>query len=258
MLSHCNSPPLRENVVHVWQQRTESLGDWAFADPLREVLSPSEQTRLAQIRRDADRAIYYVSRLMMRTVLARYLDCSCENIAFGANDYGKPVLKVSDPPSVHFNLTHSRGAVALAVSLNREVGIDIEDRRRTVEYMALAERFFAPSETTHLRGLLGDSVREAFFAIWTLKEAYVKGIGRGLSFPLDAFCFDLDAHRLLAFRPLADFVATDWRFRQFELSDRHCGALAVRGHLDDEVCVEFFDWEDHFRAGILSARTESL
>ena len=48
-----------------------------------------------------------------------------------------------------------------------------------------------------------------FFAIWTLKEAFVKGIGRGISFPLDAFCFDLDGARLVRFRPLADFVSRD-------------------------------------------------
>lgn len=247
MLARC-CPPLAENSVHVWHQRTDRLGDSAFANTLERLLSPAERTRIAQIRRPSDQLVYLLSRAMMRTVLAQYLESTCDQIAFGANGFGKPILTSCKQPSLHFNLTHSRGAVALAVSATREVGIDIEDRHRAVEFRALADRFFAEPEARHLRDLEGECLRDAFFAIWTLKEAFVKGIGRGLSFPLDAFCFDLDVHRLRAFRPLADFVSTDWHFRQFELDDQHPGALAIRGQEADEVCVQFYEWHAHFGA----------
>ncbi len=246
MLRRC-CPPLAEDAVHVWHQRTDRFDqDPAFVDAFHKLLSPGEQTRFAQIRRPGDRFVYLLSRAMMRTVLAQYVDSACENLAFGANDFGKPILTPSERPAVHFNLTHSRGAIALAVSATCEVGIDIEDRYRAVEFRALADRFFSEPEACYLRGLEGERLRDAFFAIWTLKEAFVKGIGRGLSFPLDAFCFDLDVHRLIAFRPLADYVATDWGFRQFELDDQHSGALAIRGRHAEEVCVQFYEWDAHF------------
>jgi 4'-phosphopantetheinyl transferase len=126
----------------------------------------------------------------------------------------------------------------LAVS-RREVGVDVEEKRRKVEYLALAERFFAPSEWRYLQTLTDDDLPAAFFAVWTLKEAFVKGIGRGLSFPLDAFCFDLDRHRLSRFRPLADFVSPHWHFQQFEVGDYHCGAVAVQG---GPARIELRDW----------------
>jgi 4'-phosphopantetheinyl transferase len=231
--------------VHVWHLRADGLTEPA---DLRTLLSAQELARMNCLRHERDRTLFLWARGLVRTVLASYLDCSCHDVRFTANEFGKPILAPGDSPGakyppLHFNLTHSRGAVALAVSGGREVGIDVEERRRPVEYLPLAERFFAETEARHLRGLHPDELPAAFFAIWTLKEAYVKGIGRGLTFPLEAFCFDLDGCRLRAFRPLADFVACDWHFLQFDLGERHCGALAVRGA---GAIIEMRDWAAAF------------
>ena len=192
---------------------------------------------------ERDRLMHLLSRAMMRTVLASYLGCASADLRFSANAHGKPILHAEDgPPRLHFNLTHKAGTVALAVSGDREVGIDIEERRRVVEYLQLAERFFCADEARHLRQLPPAQVSEAFFAIWTLKEAFVKGIGRGLTFPLDAFCFDLEIDRFVRFRPLADFVSPDWHFTQFELGERLRGALAVQCPAGDAVTIEMRDW----------------
>jgi 4'-phosphopantetheinyl transferase len=200
------------------------------------------------LRRAPDRQLFLFSRALMRTVLADQLDCKAQDLRFSANGFGKPILQVE--PSVHFNLTHSHGAVALAVSKDREVGIDIEDRQRKVEYLALAERYFAAAEARHLQQVSDLNLRDAFFAIWTLKEAYVKAIGRGLSFPLDAFAFELEIDRLKCFHPLADFVMPDWHFHQFDLGERHRGALAVQASAGDAIQVQFHDWAMTFQSGV--------
>ncbi len=222
--------------VHVWHLHADRATEPA---DLRTLLSAQELERMNRYRHERDRTLFLWARGLVRTVLASYLDCACDELRFAANDFGKPILQVRGPQPLHFNLTHSRGAVALAVSGGREVGIDVEERHRSVEYLALAERFFAEPEARHLRGLPPNELPGAFFAIWTLKEAFVKGIGRGLTFPLEAFCFDLDGCRLRAFRPLADFVERDWNFHQFDLGERHCGALAVRGA---GATIEMRDW----------------
>lgn len=235
------------NEVHVWHLLADRLTDTMTLNAVQALLTPNEQTRMNCLRRERDRTLFLLSRVLMRSVLASYLNCACHDLQFAANDYGKPILHPNvGSPGLHFNLTHSRGAVALAVSNGREVGVDIEERLRKVEYLALAERFFANAEWQHLRGLPAAQLAEAFFAIWTLKEAFVKGIGRGLTFPLDAFCFDLEANRLLRFRPLADFVSPDWHFEQFELSDHHCGAVAVHLPAGSEVRIEMRDWQATF------------
>ena len=235
------------NEVHVWHLLADRLNDTPTLNAVQSLLSSDEQARMNCLRRERDRTLFLLSRVLMRTVLASYLDCPWYDVQFAANDYGKPILHPAVcAPGLHFNLTHSRGAVVLAVSNGREVGVDIEERLRKVEYLALAERFFAHAEWQHLRGLPEAQLAEAFFAIWTLKEAFVKGIGRGLSFPLDAFCFDLEVNRLIRFRPLADFVSPDWHFQQFDLSDHHCGAVAVHHPAGGEVQIEMRDWQSAF------------
>lgn len=233
--------------IHVWHLLAEDLAGPALQHAIFNLLSIEEQDRMARFRHEQDRTLFMLSRGLMRSVLASYLGCKCREVRFAANNFGKPILASEfDPSGLSFNLTHSRGAAALAVTRDREVGIDIEQRERDVEFLALAERFFTPAEAQHLLTLRDEQRGEAFFAIWTLKEAFVKGIGRGLSFPLDAFCFDLDGNRLLRFRPLADSVSADWHFHQFDLGERHCGALAVQTRAGSDVHIEMRDWRAVF------------
>jgi len=240
--------------VHVWHLLAEHVADAPMMDAMHALLSPDERSRMARYRHESDRLLYLLSRGLMRTVLASYLGCSCDDVRYANNAFGKPTLHVvgtpvayaPGSPSLHFNLTHSRGAIALAVSLEREVGIDVELRQRSAEYLVLAERYFAESEARHLRGLNEQDRRAAFFAIWTLKEAFVKAIGRGLSFPLDAFCFELELNRLIAFKPLADSVTCDWHFHQFDLGEHHCGAVAVQSNGGAAVPIQFRDWCEVF------------
>ena|ERR1051325_1218984 len=239
------------NEVHVWHWVTDPLANEPVLNAVCTLLAPQEQSRMERIAKHKDRMLYACSRALMRTVLASYLSCKCQDICFSANAFGKPTLQTEcGAPELLFNLTHSRGAIALAVSKEREVGIDVEERYRIVEYLPLAERFFAASEARYLQQMINNEQRrEAFFAIWTLKEAFVKGIGRGLSFPLDAFCFDLQCNRLLAFRPLADFVSPEWHFQQFELGERYCGAVAVHNCVGQQVHIEMREWDRVFLSG---------
>ncbi|MBM3992713.1 MAG: 4'-phosphopantetheinyl transferase superfamily protein [Planctomycetes bacterium] len=228
--------------VHVWHVLADELTNQESLMAIFAVLTPDEQDRMARLRYDSDRRLFLLSRGLIRSVLASYLGCRARDVRFASNNFGKPILDGAS--DVHFNLTHSRGAAAVAVSRGRQVGIDIEQREREVEFLALAQRFFAPTEADHLCKLPDTHRSEAFFAIWTLKEAFVKGIGRGLTFPLDAFCFDLDGPRMLAFHPLDASVSPDWRFHQFDLGELHCGAVAVEDGAGVEIAMK--DWRSVF------------
>lgn len=232
------------NEVHVWHVLADGIAGHEAHQALHPLLSGDERRRMNDLRHERDRMLYLLSRGLMRSVLASYVGCACGDLQFTANPFGKPILRTEGgPPAVNFNLTHSRGAVVLALSRERDVGVDIEEHQRRVDYLGLAQRYFADLEARYLESLDDPHRGAAFFALWTLKEAYVKGIGRGLTFPLDAFAFELDVNRLRAFRPLADFVASDWHFHQFDLGDRHCGALAVQG---TGVHIEMRDWAAAF------------
>jgi 4'-phosphopantetheinyl transferase len=87
--------------------------------------------------------------------------------------------------SVEFNLAHADEVVALAFTLGRKVGIDVERIDRAIDALALAERFFPAEEAASLRGLAEPHRSVAFFRGWTRKEAFVKAQGEGLARSLE-------------------------------------------------------------------------
>lgn len=246
---------LEPDEVHVWHVFVDQLRDPELAGALQGLLTPEERQRQHRFAHERDRLQFFLARVLARTVLSSYLGRPCDSLRFATTPYGKPVLLPDNgQPALHFNLSHSHGAIACAVNPTREVGIDVEDQQRGLAYLDLAERYFAPPEAEHLRGLAGEERRAAFFSIWTLKEAFVKAIGQGLTYPLDTFAFDLDCDRLRRFRPLADSVPTHWHFFQFQLGLRHRGAAAIQGPPDRAIRMRMFDWGACF----LSAAPQSL
>lgn len=233
--------------VHVWQLRTEEIAEPALLRRFEELLAPEEAERHARFGHERTRREYLLARGLARTVLASYTGMATGELRFSADAFGKPVLHapVADP-RLHFNLSHSHGVIVCAAATGRQVGVDVEYGARRVEFLELAERYFAAAEVAHLRGLSGPRQQAAFFAIWTLKEAFVKAIGQGLSFPLDTFAFDLDGDRLMCFNAPPS-LPESWRFFQFEPTPYHCGALAVECDGRD-VRVVMRDWMDIFVA----------
>ncbi len=238
---------LEPDELHVWTLFVDQLTDPSLSHSLQALLTPEEQQRQYRYAHERDRSQFFLARVLARTLLSGYLGRPSASLHFATTPYGKPVLQPGDgQPGIHFNLSHSHGAIACAVNPTREVGIDVEDQQRGLAYLDLAERYFAPPEASHLRCLDAEQRRAAFFAIWTLKEAFVKAIGQGLTYPLDTFAFDLDCDRLRAFRPLADGVPTHWHFFQFDLGPRHRGAAAVQAPPDRPIRLRMFDWAERF------------
>ena len=111
--------------------------------------------------------------------------------------YGKPALAaMSSMPRVRFNLSHTDTIALFAFTLSAEVGVDVERIRALTDMDEIARRFFSKEEVVDLHRLPMHSRERAFFACWTAKEAYIKGIGEGLSMPLDRFAVSLARQRV--------------------------------------------------------------
>ena len=136
---------------------------------------------------------------------------------------------------LEFNLAHTRGLVACAVALGRDVGVDVEWLGRRGRTLEIAERYFSPSEVRDLRATPGPDRKERFFRYWTLKEAYVKARGEGLRLPLRRFSFHLDGP---AVRVSFESDSDDPRAWQFLIecpTPSHLLAVAVRRASNDAV-----------------------
>lgn len=123
---------------------------------------------------------------VLRETLGRYLDCPAQQIRFARSTNGKPCLlgqrldQGHDP--LQFNVSHSQGRIACAVSRGICLGVDIENSQRTINLDEIAQRFFHPDEIQALQAVT-DSVRrrQLFFRLWTCKEAYIKAIGQTIA-----------------------------------------------------------------------------
>ena len=89
--------------------------------------------------------------------------------------------------SLRFNLSHSGDLALLGVTRDQEIGVDLEQIQDRIATEQIAKRFFSPREVAMLCALPPPVRQEAFFKCWTRKEAFIKGIGVGLSLPLDKF-----------------------------------------------------------------------
>lgn len=164
-------------TVTVWLAR---VGEWATAV---DWLPPSEQAEAE--RRRFGREETLLARVLARAALSHAAGgVPPGDWQFARSRHGKPYV-VGPRPEWRFNVSHSDGVVACAVSDRYDVGVDVERRDRVNDLLGIARRYFAAAEVAQLTG----DARRRFFEIWTLKEAYVKARGDGLTLPLDRFAF---------------------------------------------------------------------
>jgi 4'-phosphopantetheinyl transferase len=118
--------------------------------------------------------------------LALYLDASPVRLSFGYGAHGKPFLAGEKHGPLRFNVSHSFDAMLLAVAHAREVGVDVEGVRNSgVAVEEIYETVLSEPEKRALARIGGEDKRTTFLRFWTLKEAYIKADGRGVSLPLE-------------------------------------------------------------------------
>jgi 4'-phosphopantetheinyl transferase len=214
------------NEVYVW---TIPLDRPANQDELRSVLSPDERQRADRFLSERDRARFATCRASLRRILAGLLDTNPSEISFQYSPFGKPSLAENE--GLHFNVSHSNHFALVAVAMGRAVGVDVEFARADFATDAVAQRFFSPLEREALGRLPAESRTEAFFRCWTRKEAFIKAIGEGLSFPLDRFDVTLapnEPPRLLRGGEDPE-SAKRWSLHDLPAPTGYFAALAIEG-----------------------------
>src|SRR6266849_2427305 len=146
---------LSEDEVHVW--RVSSLQPLPTIQYLRSLLSGDEVARADRFHFEKDRHRFIVTHGLLRILLARYLNTAlidaCQ-LRFCYNDYGKPSLDLgTQDHALNFNLSHSHELVLFAFTCIRQVGVDIEYMRPSLDHESLAEHYFSPLENEMLRVL---------------------------------------------------------------------------------------------------------
>lgn len=197
---------------------------------LTPLLSTDERARAERFVRPPDRDTYIVAHALVRRVLSAHGPTAPAAWRFSTNAHGCPFVAddQAGTPRLEFNLSHTTGLVALAVTRGHRVGVDVERADRAV-MDGVAERHFAAAEVRDLRALPAHLQPRAFFEYWTLKEAYIKARGLGLAIPLGAFAFRLrpPAAPSIAFVDGFDDTPGRWQFWQAWPTGDHRLSLAI-------------------------------
>jgi 4'-phosphopantetheinyl transferase len=226
--------------VDVWTAATHEAGTDERLRQYCTFLPEDEALRAERFVHRADRARFLIARAMARTMLSRYVPIPPQEWRFRIEPYGRPELADRPPgaPDLRFNLSHTDGLVACAVTVGREVGVDVEYVHRQLTYQ-VPERFFSSQEVADLRALPSDQQPLVFFDYWTLKEAYIKARGLGLALPLGQFTFLRPPGRapVICFAPELHDDPASWQFAQFWPTRDHRMAVAVR-RVGDDLPIE--------------------
>ncbi len=216
--------PLRESTV--WRAPL-ALDETGRATCLA-ALSEEERTRVGRFVRREDRDRYAASHAALRRILGGALGADPAALRFRANATGKPELDGPWRERLAFNLSHSGGIGLIGLSPDARIGVDVEWVRPIPDALSLARSHFAEGEAAALAALSPEALQAAFYACWTRKEAFVKALGLGLSFPLDRFAVAIPPApaALLAVDGSAD-AARAWSLQHLAPAPAHIGAVAI-------------------------------
>lgn len=223
--------------AHVWHIDLR-VSDSMLAQ-YRNLLSQRELVRADRFKYDRHRRRYTVGRAVLRIVLSHYLDENPKDISISYEDKGKPYLAKSN---LQFNLSNSADAAVIGIMLNSQMGIDIEAVRHNVEFSELADRFFSNEEAAALRQSSDDTLADNFFRIWTRKEAFIKALGDGLTFPLKNFRVSFLEHEPAELLETKWDIAERklWTLQKLTVQDGFHGAIAVKGQVNS---LSNFEWQ---------------
>jgi len=193
------------------------------------LLTDDERARHRRFHFERDRRMFLATRALVRTALSAYADIAPASFRFELGTHGKPRIASPTPdPPLSFNLSNTPGLVICGVSLHEALGVDVEDVERAGETLSSAADFFSAAEARALHALPAAEQRERFFALWTLKESYIKARGFGLALPLDQFSFSLSGAEIaMTLDPRLEDDAARWQFAILHPSKQHRVAVAI-------------------------------
>lgn len=197
-------------------------------------MTAEEQHRANRFHFDKDRFHFIAARGVLRWLLGHYLAISPPAVQFAYGKNGKPELDEMGGEygrSLQFNLSHSGTMGLAAFTHGRAVGVDIEEIRPLSDGPDIAKHYFSEWENRIFFSLPEADYPQAFFNCWTRKEAFIKAIGDGLTYPLDKFDVTLTPNepaRLLRIEG-SEAKAKQWQLLDLQPEAGYAAAVIAAG-----------------------------
>ncbi len=218
---------IQHQHVTIWYLDPARITATKSIETLKTWLSNIETERMKRFHHAKHQHAFLISHALKRAALAHVLGLEPNELEFGIGSQGRPFIMGKAQHNLQFNLSHTDGLVALAVSLDAYVGLDVESLTRKIPETAFAARFFTPPEHDDILVHEQTPNSHRLLEYWTLKEAYIKAEGLGISIGLDTFYFDLSqTHPHIKYTSEARPPSHPWQFIQIKPTPHHLMALA--------------------------------
>ena len=228
---------LHDPSLDLWCLHVADVPLSFLADPYQsDLLSAKELERYSTLRFQKDRNIYLARRILVRGVLSRHAGVQPWEWRFAENEFGKPCIAAKCCTlGLHFSVSSSSDLAVCIVAREPLSGVDVEDTHKP-DAMEASELILSAEERIYLEQLPPHKRKHALLQYWTLKEAYLKARGIGLTLPLGDISFHRQRPTILV--SLSKAIVHDpkgWRFQQYLLFNRYLTATAISGDTDSAM-----------------------
>ena len=197
-----------------------------FASRLSEYQALLDQDELAIAERFKHSALkirYIICHGILRQLLAKHLNQSAADLDIEKTEFGKPFLP--DHPDTSFNMSHSGDSLAVAISSQYQLGIDVERYKSRHSWQGLVKKCFAPEEADYWYSLDKTERSHAFYQFWVKKEAFVKAVGKGITLGLDQCVVNPEDTTSFLRIPELGGLADQWQIYTLDLPEDEFGAV---------------------------------
>lgn len=219
--------------IHLWKCCLQASEHRCYQE--RALLSEDERLKARRFHFAKHRRRYIIARSGLRRILGYYFSMQPGQLIFSYSPHGKPSIAYPENTNaIQFNVAHSGEIALYGFSRQYDLGIDVEtiSDRPTGE---LAMRFFAPEESAQLMQLPQDQRKKSFYDVWTQKEAFVKALGLGLSYPLTNFEVKVSGGAGLI--KVIDDEPAQWHLQKIAVAENYCAHFATRQPIK---CVRYW------------------
>jgi len=182
-------------VARIWLARPGDIVEPGLLSRYEAMLDDNESERYHRFVRADDAHLFLVSHALLRVSLSSCCSTPPKDWQFVRSSNGRPEIRTPlQTILLRFSLSHTKGLAGCLVVEDDDVGLDVERIDRVNDCSRLAKHYFSDSENRALNCLPENQRRVLFFQLWTLKEAYLKARGTGLTTPLKDCEFHIDRH----------------------------------------------------------------
>lgn len=219
-------------MINLFYTNISNIQSFKQISYLMDYISDKRRNAVDRYLFDKDKIRSVVAESILRYILIKEYKINNSDIWFEYNDYQKPYLKYPNN-NIFFNLSHSGDYVLCAIG-DSEVGVDIEEIKN--KELSLADIILSAEEKKHWINISDSEKVKTFYKYWTLKESYVKYIGKGLYIPMDDLTFIKNENTVQL--KINGKLEESCCFFQKEIDNEYYAALCIDKRLKNDFLFE--------------------